>query len=105
MRELGTFALSKLPFLWWGTSIIKMKSYLLEVLYKVLTELCLYNRFNISQMSVLLTPRLIEIYVKNVSRALSKGPILSVSTEPIPFQCERQCLNGDNNSTSTVGYL
>ena len=27
----GTFSLLKLPTLWWGTLIIKMKSYLLEV--------------------------------------------------------------------------
>ena len=32
LRDLETFALSKLPFLWWRTSLFKMKSYLLEVL-------------------------------------------------------------------------
>ena len=37
-EQLGTFALIKLPTLWWGTLFIKMKMYILEVL----TELCLY---------------------------------------------------------------
>ena len=42
LGQLGTFALVKLPTLWWGTLFIKMRSYLLEVLNRVLTELCLY---------------------------------------------------------------
>ena len=41
LRKLGTFAQSKLPFLWWGTSLYKMKSYLLEGYIRFLTELCL----------------------------------------------------------------
>ena len=42
LGQLGTFALVKLPTLWWGTLfIINMKSYLLEVLNRVLAELCL----------------------------------------------------------------
>ena len=31
LRKLGTFALPKLPSLWWGTTLFKMKSYFLEV--------------------------------------------------------------------------
>ena len=42
LGHLGTFALVKLPTLQWGTLFIKMKSFLLEVLNRVLTKLCLY---------------------------------------------------------------
>ena len=31
LRKLGTFALFELPALWWGTYLLKIKSYLLEV--------------------------------------------------------------------------
>ena len=31
LGELGTLALFKLPTLWWGTYVFKMKSYLLEL--------------------------------------------------------------------------
>ena len=41
LRKLGNFGLSKLPFLWWGTSVFKMKSYILEGYISFLTELCL----------------------------------------------------------------
>ena len=42
LGQLGTFAFVKLPTLGWGTLFIKMRSYLLEVLNRDLTELCLY---------------------------------------------------------------
>ena len=42
LGQLGTFALLKLLTLLWGTLFIKMRSYLLEVLNKVLTDLCLH---------------------------------------------------------------
>ena len=42
LGKLGTFALLKLPTLRWGTLFIKIKFYLLEVLNRVLTELCLF---------------------------------------------------------------
>ena len=42
LGQLGTFALVKLPTLRWGTLFIKMKSYLLDVLNRVLIELCVF---------------------------------------------------------------
>ena len=42
LGQQGTFALQKLPTLWWGTLHIKMKSYLPEVYMRYLTVFCLY---------------------------------------------------------------
>ena len=42
LGSLGTFALLKSSTLWWGTLIIKIKSYLIKSLYQVFTKLCLY---------------------------------------------------------------
>ena len=55
--SLGTFALLKLPTLWWGTLIIKMKSYLLEVYIRFLPNyvyIC-YTRVEIFKVHCLFT--------------------------------------------------
>ena len=55
--SLGTFALLKRPTLWWGTLIIKMKSYLLEVYIRFLPSyvyIC-YKRGEIFKVHCLFT--------------------------------------------------